>query len=236
MIIFYRKLFVFITVFAAIFNCQLLLAHDDDPLLMHLKLERFEYRKDDDQQLTLVDGEAWIGKDLNKFWIKAEAERHDQATQNAEIQALYSHAMARYWDLQVGVRHDSQPKPSRTWGVIGVEGIAPYFFDIGAALFVDEQGNTASKLKTGYNLLLSQRLIFDASLDATLFGQNDERNGAGLSETELGFRLRYEIFREFAPYIGISRTKQFGKTAELAYKRGDASVETQWLFGLRVWY
>ena len=213
------------SVFAAILTAAVILAvsddaradMEDDPLLLTVILDQLETRDAGGDNTLSWDGEAWLGKDLHKIWIKTDGERTAGNTDSAELQFLYSKAIGRYWDFQLGMRHDFDPSPSRSWAAIGFKGLAPYFFDIDAAAFIGESGRTALRFEAEYELLLTQRLILTPDFEINLYGQNDPDVGigAGLSDIEAGLRLRYEIRREFAPYIGVNWSRLFGNTADL---------------------
>ncbi|MFO1387738.1 copper resistance protein B [Cellvibrio sp.] len=209
----------------------------DDPVLTRVLLDQFELSDGDNNPVNL-EAQAWIGKSLNKLWLKTEVARSDGQTQDAEVQALYSHAIAPFWDAQIGVRHDIKPRPSRDWGVIGIQGLSPYWFDVDAAFFVGESGRIAARLKAEYELLITQRLILSPSFEVNLYGQNDGETatGSGVSDTKAGLRLRYEIHRELAPYVGINWNKKFGKTAEFAKAEGESFKDTELVAGLRIWF
>ena len=212
--------------------------HGDNPVLTKVRFDQLELRNEDGANPLVVEAQVWIGKDLNKFWLKTDFERRDGATEEAEIQALYSRALATYWDLQMGVRQDLKPTPNRTWGVIGLQGLAPYFFEVDAALFVGESGKTALRISTEYEFLFTQKLILSPELAINLYGQNDRETnrGSGLSDFTAGLRLRYEIKREFAPYIGINWERKFGKTEDFAKASGEDSDGTKWVLGIRAWF
>ncbi len=210
----------------------------DDPLLLTVILDQMEMREAAGNNSFSWDGEGWLGYDLQKFWVKAEGERTAGNTDEAELQFLYSKAIARYWDFQLGVRYDFEPSPSRSWAVIGVKGLAPYFFDIDAAVFIGQSGRTALRFETEYELLLTQRLILAPDIEINLYGKNDPNVGigSGLSDIEAGLRLRYEIRREVAPYIGVNWSRLFGNTADFARIAGESTSETQFVIGLRAWF
>jgi copper resistance protein B len=210
----------------------------DDPLLVLAILNQLEMRDTGGDDTLSWDGQGWIGKDLRKLWIKTEGERTGGVTDESELQFLYSKAIARYWEFQVGVRHDFEASPSQSWAVIGVQGLAPYFFETDAALFFGESGQTALRLETEYELLFTQRLILTPEIEVNFYGQDDANIGvgSGLSDLELGLRLRYEIRREFAPYIGVNWSKLFGNTADFATIAGESTSETQLVIGLRAWF
>lgn len=215
------------------------MAHDnDDPVLVHVMIDQLEWRIADDADPYALEAQGWIGRDLDKLWIKADVEHEDGGTEEAEIQALYSRAIAPFWDLQAGLRHDMEPDPDRDWGVIGIQGLAPYFFEVDAALFVGASGDTAARLSAEYEWLFTQRLVLSPEVTVNFYGQDDARReiGSGLSDAQAGLRLRYEIRREFAPYIGVNWTRSFGDTADFAREHGDVTSDFQWVVGIRAWF
>jgi copper resistance protein B len=213
-------------------------ASEDDPLLYKVMLDQLELRESDEDAPLVWEADAWIGKDLDKLWIKTEGERSSSDTEKAEVQLLYSKAIAPFWDLQIGARHDFLPKPDRDWATLSILGLAPYFFEIDTALFVGKSGRTALRFQAEYELMLSQRLILTPEIELNLYGKDDPSLGigSGLSDTEVGLRLRYEIRREFAPYIGINWSKLFGDTADFAHAEGEDTEDTQFVVGVRAWF
>ena len=211
---------------------------EDDPVLLTVILDQIETRDAGGDNTLSWDGQGWFGKDLRKLWFKTEGERASGSTNEAELQFLYSKAIASYWEFQVGVRHDFEPSPNQSWAVIGVQGLAPYFFETDVALFIGDSGRTALRFESEYELLLTQRLILTPEIEVNFYGQDDVDIGigSGLSDLEVGLRLRYEIRREFAPYIGVNWSKQFGNTKDLARIAGESTSETQLVIGLRVWF
>ncbi len=209
----------------------------DDPLLLKGMIDELEWRDNGDDPV-IWDAQLWIGKDLNKLWLKSEGERSDGDTEEAELQLLYSRAVAPFWDLQAGWRSDLEPGPERQWLAVGFQGLAPYLFEIDTTLFIGESGRTALRLEAEYELLFTQRLILAPEIEANLYGHNDVDTGAGsgLSDVEAGLRLRYEIVREFAPYIGINWEKRFGNSADFARAAGEDSSDSQWVIGIRAWF
>lgn len=208
---------------------------NSDPLLTHIMLNQLEVSED---KGAALEAQAWVGKDLHKLWLKADVERRDNNTEDAEIHVLYSRALSPFWDLQMGARHDLKPTPDRTWGVLGVQGLAPYFFDLDAAVFVSDSGHTAARFSADYELLLTQRLILTPAIEVNFYGQNDTETatGSGLSDAKTGLRLRYEIQREFAPYVGIQWQKKFGNTADFGKHKGEAVSDTELVVGLHAWF
>jgi len=210
----------------------------DDPLIATVIIDQFEVRDSNEEHPLVWEGQGWIGKDLNKLWFKTEGERLSGRTEEAELQALYSKAITSYWDIQVGARRDFQPTPTRNWAVIGFQGLAPYFFEVDTALFIGESGRTAIRLEAEYELLVTQKLILSPDIELNFHGKNDEATGtgSGLSDIELGLRLRYEFIREVAPYIGINWYKKYGNTADFTQAEGENTSDTQLLIGIRLWY
>ena len=211
---------------------------EDDPLLLMGLLDQFELSDATGDNTLSWDGQGWLGKDLRKLWFKTEGERDGGTTNEAELQFLYSKAIAKYWEFQVGVRHDFKPSPTRSWAVVGVQGLAPYFFETDIAFFVGESGRTAFRFVTEYELLLTQRLILTPEIEVNFYGQDDIDIGigSGLSDLEVGLRLRYEVRREFAPYIGVNWSKLFGNTKDFARIAGESTSEAQLVIGLRAWF
>ena len=211
---------------------------DDDPLLTMLVVDQLEIRNNDGRDSLVWDAEGWIGKDLHKLWIKTEGEYVDSRVEEVELQALYSRAVAPFWDIQLGWRRNIRPTPNRDWLAFGVKGLAPYFFDIDAALFVGDAGRTSARLQVEYEIMLTQRLVLVPEIELNLYGKDDPATGigSGLSNIEAGLRLRYEIRREFAPYIGLNWTKLYGDTADFARAEEVDTDDVQFVFGVRAWF
>lgn len=181
---------------------------------------------------------ARYGRDYDRAVFKAEGEVEDGKLEDARTELLWGHAVATYWDTQLGVRYDSGERPSRHWLAFGIQGLAPYWFEIDATAYVGDSGRTALRLEADYELLLTQKLVLQPRLEANWYGQRDaERElGSGLSDLAAGIRLRYEIRREFAPYVGIEWAGKYGATADYARAAGDDAKETRWVAGLRFWF
>jgi copper resistance protein B len=211
---------------------------EDDPLLFKLMLDQLEWRDADGDDLFVWEADAWIGRDLNKLWFKSEGERAGSVTEGAEIQALYSRAVDPYWDFQIGWRHDLKPEPNRDWLAVGFKGLAPYWFEVDATVFAGGNGQVAGRLQAEYEFMLTQRWVLSPEFEMNIHGKDDEQTGigSGISDLELGLRLRYEIRREFAPYIGINWEKKFGKTAGFAEDEGESTDELQFVVGIRAWF
>lgn len=186
------------------------------------------------------DGEAWLGGDINRLVLKSEGEGTFKGggVESAEIQALYSRAIDPYWNVQAGVRYDFKPNPSRTYATIGIEGLAPYWFEVEGALFLSDKGDVLARAEAYYDQRITQRLILQPRVELNFAGQDvpENRIGSGLSNAELGLRLRYEIRREFAPYIGISYEQKVGDTARYARADGERTRSTSFVLGIRTWF
>ena len=211
---------------------------EDDPTLFAVFVDQFEWRDTEDDDSLVWDVHGWIGKDLNKFWWKSDSELEGGDAENAELQFLYSHAIAPFWEVQTGWRTDIETDFGRDWAVIGVQGLAPYFFKVDAALFIGSSGRTAARLEVEYSFLFTQKLILTPEIEINAYGEDDLalRIGSGLSNTELGLRLRYEIRREFAPYIGLNWEKKYGTTADYARDDGLKTSDLQLVIGIRAWF
>jgi len=212
-------------------------AANDDPLLFKVMLDELETGVGSNKP-TSFEAEAWLGKDINKLWLKAEGEYQNSDDKEAQAQALYSRAISAYWDVQAGIRADRKPSVSREWAVVGIKGLAPYYFDIDAALFVGNDERTALRLRVEHDMLITQKLILTPVMEINAYGKNDPGYGvgAGLADVNGAIRLRYEIVREFAPYIGVDWQQKYGNTAKYARARGDKKSHTQLVVGFRAWF
>ena len=215
-----------------------MMAMDDTASVGKVLLDQLDWRDGGGSSALAWDAEAWYGTDYNKLWLKTEGERSGGTTQDARIEAFWDYTIARWWNLQTGVRHDLGEGPSRDWAAVGVEGLAPYFFQIEATAYVGDAGRTAARFKADYELLFSQRLILQPEIELNAYGKSDpeKRIGSGISDLQLALRLRYEIRREVAPYIGVAWVKQFGNTADLVRASGEDTSDLQALAGIRIWF
>ena len=203
-------------------------------------VERLEARIPTDGGETgyLWDAQAWYGGDINRFVLKTEGEGElGGAVEDAEIQALYSRAIGPFFDLQAGVRFDPEPD-SRTHLVLGVAGLAPYMFNVDGALFLSDRGDLTARVEAEYDQKITQRLILQPRVETELSAQDiPERGiGAGLTKVELGLRLRYEIAREFAPYVGVEYEAKTSRTANITRLAGEDPDGVKLLFGVRAWF
>ncbi|HEX5419050.1 MAG TPA: copper resistance protein B [Gammaproteobacteria bacterium] len=203
-----------------------------------LKLDELEYM--DSRQGadgTFIEGEGWYGKDVNKLWLKAEGEGESGALQQLRTEALWNRAATPFWSTQLGVRYDSGEGPDRTWAALGVEGLAPYRFEADASVYFGQNSRSAARFELAYEALLTtQRLILQPRLEVNLYGKDDPQRGigSGLSDAQFGLRLRYEVKREIAPYIGLVYRRRYGDTARFARAEGEQPNELQVVAGLRI--
>lgn len=217
---------------------QLHAAGADDPILTKVMIDQLEYRFSDGSDPLVLEADAWIGKDLHKAWFKIDAERVDNELEELEVQALYSRPIAPFWDVQVGIRHDARPKPDQTWAAFGFKGLAPYWFEVDTAAFVNSDGQVNVRASAEYEWMFTQRLALSPEVEVNLYSKDDaEREiGAGLANMQAGLRLRYEIRREFAPYIGVNWNRKFGETAGHARAGGESVDDVQFVLGVRAWF
>ena len=203
-----------------------------------LRVDRLERVHTRDGNATAYDVQAWYGRDYNRLVVKAEGDVSQGKLQEARTELLWGHAIATFWDTQLGVRYDSGVGPDRSWLAFGVQGLAPYWFEFDAAAYVGDNGRTAFRLGAEYELLLTHKLVLQPRLEINAYGKNDEALGigSGLAEGAAGLRLRYEFTRQFAPYVGVERAGKFGKTADLARIAGEKTDETRWVAGVRFWF
>jgi copper resistance protein B len=210
----------------------------DDERYGRVLINELEYTKSDGKSGQAIDAEAWYGGDINKLWLKAEGQRRNGRLDDLRTEALWDRNLATYWSSQLGLRHDTGSGPARNWLAVGVQGLAPYWFETEATAYVGRSGSLAARLGFKYELLFTQKLILQPKLEANFYSKNDEaRNiGSGLSDMEAGLRLRYEIRRQFAPYIGVSTRQKFGNTATFARRAGENVRDNKFVAGLRIWF
>ncbi len=203
-------------------------------------VERLEARiaSDSSEDGYLWDAQAFYGGDINRLVLKTEGEGEiGGKVEDAEIQALYSRAIAPFFDLQAGVRFDPEPD-TRSHFVLGVQGLAPYMFELDAALFLSDRGDLTARIEAEYDQRITQLLILQPRIEVEFAAQDiaERAIGAGITKIEPGVRLRYEIRREFAPYIGIEYEAKIGKTADIARAAGQDPDGLKLLIGLRAWF
>lgn len=210
----------------------------DRHIFYSLLVDRLEAVKTKDHTSGEYELQARVGTDYNRLVLKAEGDVNDGRIEEARRELLWGRAVAAYWDTQLGVRYDSGEGPDRGWLAFGIQGLAPYWFELDATAYVGERGRSAFRLAAEYELLITQKLVLQPRLELNAYGKRDAGRelGAGLSDLVAGIRLRYEIRRQFAPYLGIEWAGKFGGTADHAKAAGNDTGETRYLAGVRLWF
>jgi copper resistance protein B len=211
--------------------------HDSD-LRAYWLFDRLEYQKADEGTALSWDAEGWIGGDVDRLWLRSQGERTNGHTEQAELQALYGHAVTPWWTLLGGVRQDFKPESPQTWAAFGVQGEPVADLDTEATFYLGENHQTSLRLEGEYDLAITSSLVLQPRMEANFFSRNDpvRQQGSGLSTLEAGLRLRYEIIPEVAPYIGVNWTKSYGRTLDYAREEGDDAEEARLVVGVRLWY
>lgn len=199
--------------------------------------DRLEYNEQ--ANAGVFDLQAWYGTTFDRLVIKTEGDFSEGSIEENQTDILWGHAVSAYWDTQAGVRLDyNKEGENRQWLAFGLQGLAPYWFELDMTAYVGERGNTAFTLEAEYELLLTQKLIIQPRAEITLYGKNDKQNelGSGLSSSAIGFRVRYEFTRQFAPYIGVEWSNKFGNTADYATSSGQSNNNTAFVAGIKFWF
>ena len=212
----------------------------ENPILTHARLDQFESRTNGSENEFRWDGEGWIGTDMNKLWVKSEGFIDNGSISDGDHEALYDRPIPhmRYFDAQFGVRTDLDSGPHRAWAALGIEGLAPGYFEFAPTLYIRDGGNIAGRVVASYDLLLTQRWIAQPEAELNFYSKDDpgRQIGSGLSDLDAGLRLRYEVSRKFAPYIGFAYNGKYGNTASYSRAAEKTTSDTQFVFGLRLWY
>lgn len=203
-----------------------------------LLVEKLERVHSSSENSTNYDVQAWFGGTYNRAVLKAEGEISRGKLEDSRTELLWSRALSTFWDTQIGLRQDGGAGPGRTWMALGIQGLAPYWFEVEATAYVGPKGRTALRLGGSYDLLLTQKLILQPRAEATLYGKSDQSRGlgSGLATLSAGVRLRYEFSRQFAPYVGVEWGGRFGQTANLAQEEGSRKNDTRIVAGVRLWF
>ena len=205
---------------------------NDDPLFYKLTIDELEKQENDEKSLAW-DTNLWIGYDIDKIYLYSEGEKAQGGSMESENQLVYSRAISPFWDVQFGIGYDKTPTDTQTWGVVALQGLSPYYFETRGVLLLGNDGNIGLRLKTEYEALLTQKVVLTPSISTDLYLKDnvDMGLGKGLANITAGLRLRYEIKREFAPYIGLEWSKNFGNTDEFS-----PLSESYALVGVRIWF
>ena len=200
--------------------------------------EQLEWQAGEGTNGVNLDSRGWVGRDRDRLWFRAEGGAEGGRVGEAQTHVLYGRQFSRWWDVVAGVRQDFRPGTAQTWAAFGVQGLAPYWFDVEATAYVGASGRTHARFEVEYELLLTNRLILQPLVEAEVFGQSDPERGigAGVSTTDAGVRVRYEWRREFAPYVGVTWSRKWGKTADFAEAIGEDSGGARFVTGLRLWF
>lgn len=185
------------------------------------------------------EAEAWFGGDIDRLLVKTEGDgTFGEPLESAELQLLYSRAVAPYWNAHAGIRQDFRPEPARTYAVVGIEGVAPYWFHLSGQVFLSDKGDVRARAEGSYDQRLTHRLLLTPRAEFSLSAQDMPSIGvgSGLSDVELGLRLRYEIRKEFAPYVGVELARKVGDTARYARLAGEDVDVTSFVAGIRFWF
>ena len=212
------------------------LTYQDEHSFSELLGDRLEYNEQ--TNAGVFDFQAWYGTTFDRLVIKTEGDFSKGNLEENQTDILWGHAVSTYWDTQAGIRFDyNKDGENRQWLAFGLRGLAPYWFDLDMTGYLGEKGNTALSLRAEYELLLTQKLIVQPRAELTLYGKDDVQNnlGSGLSSSAIGFRVRYEFTRQFAPYVGVEWTNKFGNTADFAKLNGQSTRDTAFVAGIKFW-
>jgi copper resistance protein B len=211
----------------------------DQEIFAHAIFSQLEGRSNGNNTEFRWEGQGWVGTDYDKLWIKSEGTLQSNGTlDDGQQQFLYSRAISTYFDLQGGLRSDLDSRLTRNWAALGIQGLAPYFFDLELTGYASDEGHLAAKLEASYDLLVTQRLILQPQIELNLYSKADPARlvGAGFSDIDTGLRLRYEFTRNFAPYLGVVYEGKFGQTASYARRVGESTGDFRFVFGVRAWF
>jgi copper resistance protein B len=184
------------------------------------------------------DTKGWVGGDRNRLWFRTEGDIRDGSVASTQTHVLFGRAFARWWDIVAGIRQDVRPGPAQTWAAVGIQGLAPYWFEVQATAYIAAEARTHIRFETEYDLLLTNRLVLQPLLETEIYGKSDPEHGfgAGLTNLDIGLRLRYEIRREIAPYAGIVWSRKFFGTADIAEAAGESAAGWRLALGMRTWF
>jgi copper resistance protein B len=209
---------------------------DDARPLGSVLVDQLEWRQADGAAAADWDAEGWYGGDYNKLWVRSEGDWRSDDGARGRAELLWDRIATRWWSVQGGARYDFGRAPGKGWAALGVRGLAPYWIDIEASAYVGNAGALAARFRAETDLRLTQRLVLQPECELNAYARPDpeRQQAAGLSDVDAGLRLRYEIRREFAPYLGVAWTHRPGDGAPLL--RGVPADQWQWLLGIRARY
>jgi copper resistance protein B len=200
--------------------------------------DQLEWQSLDGGDSASWDTKGWVGGDRNRLWFRTEGDVRNAAIAATQSHVLFGRSVARWWDIVAGIRQDVRPGPEQTWAAIGIQGIAPYWFDVQATAYIGGSGRTHVRFESELDLLLTNRLVLQPLLETEIYGKADPERGfgAGLTTIDVGLRLRYELRREFAPYVGLVWSRKFFGTADFAEAAGETSAGSRLAVGIRTWF
>ena len=210
----------------------------DQHVYVHVLADQLETRVGSGSPTFFWEAEGWIGSDWNRLWLKSEGDVRSGDLEESRQELLYSWPILPFFDGQAGLRYDVGSGDSgRGWLALGVEGLVPLWFHLEATVYAGDAGRVAGRIRTTYEMLLTQRLILQPEIELNFFGQSDRdrRTGPGLADLDAGLRLRYEFSRKFAPYLGVTYNRVFGKTASFFRTDGERVDHLRAVFGVRGW-
>ncbi len=210
----------------------------ENPLNKLVLLDRLESRNASGGDVLHWKLDTWVGHDLRKLRIRSEGDRREGTSERADLEVLWGRAVARWWEAVAGVRADFAPGRNQEWAAFGVRGLTPYGMNLGATAYYANGGRTALRVEAARELLVTNRLILESSVDLDWYGRADPARalGSGLANAELGLRLRYEVRREVAPYVGLVRERRFGRTADFVRAANRDPDDTHFVAGIRLWF
>ena len=212
----------------------------DSPVFVHGLLDQFEDRTNGSGSSFRWDGEGWLGTDMNRLWIKSEGFAGNGTVSDGDHEALYDRPIPhmRYFDAQAGLRADVDSDPTRLWFAVGMEGLAPYLFQFAPTFYISDGGHMAGRISGAWDLFLTQRLVLQPQAELNFYSKDDPKRkiGSGFSGIDTGVRLSYQVTRKFNPYIGWAYDGAYGNTARYTRLSGEATNNSTFVFGLRLWY
>jgi copper resistance protein B len=213
----------------------------DDAIYTFVLFDQLEYAPGPSERPVGLEAASWIGGDLNRLWLRAEGEQSTLESEGeAELEAFYGRLITPYFDALAGARLDTrwgEERATRGLLAVGVEGVAPYMFEVAPTLYVSQDGDVSAEFEAAYHFLFTQRLVLEPEMELTAAVQDvpEWGVGTGVNDLSLGLRLRYEIRRKFAPYVGYEWGRSFGQAADFARAEGAGASSGAFVFGLRLW-
>ena len=209
----------------------------DGRVYTHVLFDEFEGRFGANNSFRW-EGEAWTGTDTNRLWFKSEGETTGRGgVEDGQQELFYDRPISRYFDVQAGMRSDLDSRAGRNWAALGVEGLAPMFFQLSVTAYASSEAHYAAKVEGSYDLPITQRLILQPQIEVNFYSKDDPTRavGSGLSDIDTGLRLRYEFIRKFAPYIAVTYQDTYGTTADFARAEGERPSQLRFTAGVRIW-